>query len=134
MCGAGADFAPTRAPTRHPLANGTHQTKSSTAALTLLALGIVRRRNRRKRPARDAIEAALEAFDTLGASGWSTKARTELGRISGRTRADGLTAAERRVAALVAEGKTMQTSAWGLFSAAALAAVVAVVVGLVVDQ
>src|SRR5919109_1012190 len=72
----------------------------------LLALGIVRRRIRQKRLAREAIEAALEAFETIGASGWAAKARAELGRISGRRREEGLTPAERRVATLVAEGKT----------------------------
>jgi DNA-binding CsgD family transcriptional regulator len=81
----------------------------------LLALGIVRRRIRQKRPAREAIEAALEAFETIGASGWAAKARAERGRISGRTRAEGLTAAERRVAALVAEGRTNREVAAALF-------------------
>jgi DNA-binding CsgD family transcriptional regulator len=81
----------------------------------LLALGIVRRRIRQKRPAREAIEAALEAFETIGASGWAAKARAELGRISGRTRAEGLTPAERRVAALVAEGRTNREVAAALF-------------------
>jgi DNA-binding CsgD family transcriptional regulator len=81
----------------------------------LLALGIVRRRSRQKRPAREAIEAALEAFETIGASGWAAKARAELGRISGRTREEGLTAAERRVAALVAEGRTNREVAAALF-------------------
>ena len=82
---------------------------------TLLALGIVRRRMRQKRPARDAIEAALDAFETVGASGWAAKARAELGRIGGRTRAEGLTAAERRVASLVAEGRTNREVAAALF-------------------
>jgi DNA-binding CsgD family transcriptional regulator len=81
----------------------------------LLALGIVRRRIRQKRPAREAIEAALEAFETIGASGWAAKARAELGRFSGRTREEGLTAAERRVAALVAEGRTNREVAAALF-------------------
>ncbi len=81
----------------------------------LLALGIVRRRIRRKRPAREAIESALETFETIGASGWAAKARAELGRISGRTREEGLTAAERRVAALVAEGRTNREVAAALF-------------------
>jgi DNA-binding CsgD family transcriptional regulator len=81
----------------------------------LLAVGIVRRRMRHKRPAREAIEAALEAFETVGASGWAAKARSELGRISGRTRAEGLTAAERRVASLVAEGRTNREVAAALF-------------------
>jgi DNA-binding CsgD family transcriptional regulator len=81
----------------------------------LLALGIARRRIRQKRPARDAIEAALESFETIGASGWAAKARAELGRVSGRAREQGLTAAERRVAALVAEGRTNREVAAALF-------------------
>lgn len=86
-------------------------------ARALLGLGVVRRRVRQKRPAREAIEAACGAFETIGASGWAAKARAELGRISGRTRSEGLTAAERRVAALVAEGKTNREVAAALFLA-----------------
>jgi DNA-binding CsgD family transcriptional regulator len=85
------------------------------AARALLALGTTRRRTRQKRPARVAIEDALEGFETIGASGWATKARAELGRIGGRTRAEGLTAAERRVASLVAEGRTNREIAAALF-------------------
>jgi DNA-binding CsgD family transcriptional regulator len=84
-------------------------------ARALLALGIIRRRARQKRPARQAIEAAIEAFDAIGASGWAAKARAELGRVSGRKRAQGLTAAERRVATLVAEGRTNREVATALF-------------------
>jgi DNA-binding CsgD family transcriptional regulator len=80
-----------------------------------LALGVVRRRARQKRAARAAIEAALEGFETLGASTWAERARRELGRIGGRTREEGLTAAERRVAALVADGRTNQEVAAALF-------------------
>jgi DNA-binding CsgD family transcriptional regulator len=86
-------------------------------ARALLALGVVRRRARQKRAAREAIEEALEAFETLGAAGWAETARGELGRIGGRTRAEGLTAAERRVAALVAEGRTNREVAAALFLA-----------------
>jgi DNA-binding CsgD family transcriptional regulator len=50
--------------------------------------------------------AALGEFERLGAATWIEKARGEVGRIGGRTREEGLTAAERRVAALVAEGGT----------------------------
>ena len=75
-------------------------------ARALLALGVVRRRERQKRAARDAIGAALGEFERLGAATWIEKARGEVGRIGGRTREEGLTAAERRVAALVAEGGT----------------------------
>jgi DNA-binding CsgD family transcriptional regulator len=84
-------------------------------ARALLALGSARRRLRQKRAARDAIGAALAAFDDLGAEVWAQKARTELGRIGGRTREQGLTAAERRVAALVAQGQTNREVAGALF-------------------
>jgi DNA-binding CsgD family transcriptional regulator len=75
-------------------------------ARALLALGLVRRRARQKRAARDAIEAAVAAFEEMGAAGWAAKARAELGRIGGRTREEGLSPAEQRVAELVAEGQT----------------------------
>lgn len=84
-------------------------------ARALLALGVVRRRARKKRPAREAIEAALELFVALGAASWIDTSRAELGRIGGRTREDGLTAAERRVAVLVAAGKTNREVAAELF-------------------
>ena len=86
-------------------------------ARALLALGTIRRRAREKRSAREAIEAARDGFETIGASGWAAKTHAELGRISGRTRAEGLTAAERRVAALVAEGRTNREVAAALFLA-----------------
>ena len=75
-------------------------------ARTLLALGIVRRRARQKRAAREAIIEALTLFEECGADGWVEKARAEVGRIGGRKREEGLTDAERRVAALVATGRT----------------------------
>jgi DNA-binding CsgD family transcriptional regulator len=81
----------------------------------LLAVGMIRRRGRQKRLAREAIEAAVEAFETIGAAGWAMKARGELERIGGRRREEGLTAAERRVAGLVAEGRTNREVAATLF-------------------
>jgi DNA-binding CsgD family transcriptional regulator len=84
-------------------------------ARALLALGAIRRRGRQKRAAREAIEAAVEAFDAIGAAGWAAKARSELGGIGGRVREPGLTPAERRVAALVAEGHTNREVAAALF-------------------
>jgi ATP/maltotriose-dependent transcriptional regulator MalT len=73
-------------------------------ARTLLVQGETLRRFRRKRAARDAIDAATAIFDELGAALWSAKARRELARVSGRRSGDGLTVTERRVAELVAEG------------------------------
>lgn len=85
------------------------------AARARLALGTVLRKARRKRPARDAIEAAAMSFDTLGAMAWAARARDELGQIGGRRAITGLTPAERRVAVLVAEGKTNHEVAVALF-------------------
>jgi DNA-binding CsgD family transcriptional regulator len=84
-------------------------------ARALLALGVVRRRQRQKRPAREALEAALAGFETLGAATFAARARRELGSIGGRTREEGLTGAERRVAVLVAEGRTNREVAAALF-------------------
>jgi DNA-binding CsgD family transcriptional regulator len=84
-------------------------------ARALLALGIVLRRARQKRAAREALERALEGFYAVGASGWAVETRTELGRVGGRTREEGLTAAERRVAVLVAAGRTNREVAAALF-------------------
>jgi len=84
-------------------------------ARALLALGLARRRARRKRAAREAIGAALAGFEELGAATWVERSRAELGTIGGRSREEGLTAAERRVAALVAEGRTNREVAAALF-------------------
>ena len=53
-------------------------------ARTLLVLGTVQRRERKKRPARESLERALATFDALGATLWSQRARDELARIGGR--------------------------------------------------
>jgi DNA-binding CsgD family transcriptional regulator len=84
-------------------------------ARALLALGTIRRRARQKRPARGALEEALEAFQAIGAAPLASKAAAELERIGGRLQADGLTPAERRVAELVADGRTNREVAAALF-------------------
>lgn len=83
---------------------------------TLLALGVAQRRAKRRREARETLEAALGIFDRIGAALWAERARAELRRISGRAATPGaLTPAEERVAALVAEGKTNREVAAALF-------------------
>ena len=84
-------------------------------ARTLVALGAVRRRARQKRSARAALEEAVAGFMELGAAGWTAIARDELARIGGRTRMEGLSPSERRVAGLVAEGRTNREIAVALF-------------------
>jgi DNA-binding CsgD family transcriptional regulator len=81
----------------------------------LLALGVVRRRARQKRTARDAMEAALSGFEAIGAASWVAAARSELARIGGRTRIEGLSPSELSVATLVAEGRTNREIASALF-------------------
>ena len=83
---------------------------------TLLALGTLQRRSRKKRVARESLTQALAVFDDLGARLWSEKARAELRRIGGRAAAPGtLTATEERVAELVAAGRTYREVADALF-------------------
>jgi DNA-binding CsgD family transcriptional regulator len=85
-------------------------------ARTLLALGQVQRRLKRKRVAREALTAALAIFEELGAPLWAAKTRAELARISGRVRGSGeLTETERRIAELVAEGRSNKEVAAALF-------------------
>jgi DNA-binding CsgD family transcriptional regulator len=85
------------------------------SARTLLSLGILRRRALQKRSSREAIEAALERFESAGADGWAHTARGELGKIGGRKHQTELTAAESRVADLVAKGHTNREVATELF-------------------
>lgn len=85
-------------------------------ARTLLALGAVERRAKQWRSARAALAEALAVFEQLGAELWAERARAELARIGGR-RAAGtlLTTTERRVAELVAEGRSNKEVAAALF-------------------
>jgi DNA-binding CsgD family transcriptional regulator len=67
----------------------------------------VQRRARQRRAARASLERAAELFDGLGAGGWAERCRAELGRLGGRAPSRGaLTPSERRIAELVAEGRT----------------------------
>jgi DNA-binding CsgD family transcriptional regulator len=85
-------------------------------ARTLLVQGIALRHARRRRDARATLEEAQASFAALGAALWEAQAAAEIGRIGGR-RAAGteLTPAEKRVAALVAEGGTNKEVAAALF-------------------
>jgi ATP/maltotriose-dependent transcriptional regulator MalT len=85
-------------------------------ARTLLTLGAIQRRTKKRGAAREALERALAIFEELGATLWAEKARSELARIGGRaTAGDELTPTERSVAELVAMGKTNKEVAGQLF-------------------
>jgi DNA-binding CsgD family transcriptional regulator len=85
-------------------------------ARTLLAFGVTQRRAKQRGAARLTLEQALAIFERLGAPLWAEQARTELRRIGGRASSRGeLTEAERRIVALVAEGRTNRDVAAALF-------------------
>ncbi len=80
-----------------------------------LCLGRVLRRLKRRAEAREALDRAVAAFESLGSRLWAEQARAERARIGGRSKAGGLTATEAQVAALVAEGRTNKEVAAALF-------------------
>ncbi len=83
---------------------------------TLLVLGTLRRRAKQKRPAREALQEAIDIFEGLGASFWVERARAEAARIAGRRPTAGtLTPAERSVATLAAAGRTNREIAESLY-------------------
>jgi DNA-binding CsgD family transcriptional regulator len=85
-------------------------------ARTLLALGATQRRAKQRRAARETLEQALAVFAGLPAPLWAEKARAELARIGGRTASRGeLTEGERRIAALVTDGRSNREVAAALF-------------------
>ena len=88
-------------------------------ARTLLAAGEVHRRARHKRKALVFLQAALVIFERLGAPRWQERVRDELARVGTHATPPGagpvLTAAEQRVADLVAAGRTNAEVAAELF-------------------
>ena len=83
-------------------------------ARTFLALGSAQRRAGKRRAARESLGQALAIFEQLGAAIWIQRTRTELARIGGRAAGRGqLTPVERRVAELVADGRTNKEVAAG---------------------
>jgi DNA-binding CsgD family transcriptional regulator len=85
-------------------------------ARTLLAHGATQRRAKQRGAARQTLEQALAVFEGLPAPLWADKAKAELARIGGRAPSrDELTESERRIATLVAEGRSNREVAAALF-------------------
>jgi DNA-binding NarL/FixJ family response regulator len=82
----------------------------------LLAFGTASRRARKRREAREALQASAKLFDEIDATLWATRARGELARIGGRASyGTELTPSEQRVADLVATGRSNPEIANTLF-------------------
>jgi DNA-binding CsgD family transcriptional regulator len=77
-------------------------------ARSLLIHGVMQRRAKLKRPARETFERAATIFEELGSQLWAERTRSELSRIGGRRAASegALTATEQSVAELAATGRT----------------------------
>ncbi len=83
---------------------------------TLFVQGMIARRDKKKGPARRALDEALEIFTDLGAALWIERAEAELQRVSGRASSDSdLTPTEQQIAQLVAEGQSNREVADALF-------------------
>jgi DNA-binding CsgD family transcriptional regulator len=83
---------------------------------TLLIMGQMQRRAKRKLAARQHLERALGIFESLPAPLWADRTRSELSRIGLRPPAPlALTATEERVAVLAASGHTNRQVAQALF-------------------
>ena len=84
---------------------------------TRLMLGRAQRRLGRRAEARATLERAVELLEESGARLFADQARAELARVSGRRAGDPdeLTGAERRIAELVAEGRSNKEVAAALF-------------------
>jgi DNA-binding CsgD family transcriptional regulator len=113
---ANGDLGGARVWLQRALAEHAHLAQPFERGRTLLVLGTVERRARQKRAARDALEEARQLFDMLGAPRWVHRARSELARIGGRPpRPLALSASERKVAELAAEGHTNREIAAAMF-------------------
>ncbi len=85
-------------------------------ARTLLLLGQLERRQRKKESASATLQEALAAFERLGVPLWADRARAELARANvGPNRTGQLTPSEQRVAELAASGMKNRDVASALF-------------------
>jgi DNA-binding CsgD family transcriptional regulator len=86
-------------------------------ARSLLDLGRLQRRTKKRGEARQALDDTADLFDRLGCDGWATKARAELTRVSGRrpVEENQLTPSEQRAVELAVAGLSNKEIAKALF-------------------
>lgn len=84
-------------------------------ARTLLIIGKLERRAKRKRTSREALDRAAAIFDALPAPLWKAKADDELARLGRRSPPGGLTETEAVIAELAATGMTNPEIAAAVF-------------------
>ena len=110
----GAQMRPSRCATRRSLI--TTGCGSIPERTTLFVKGQIARRARKWGTARTELGEALTVFEQLGAALWIDRARDELSRIGGRrTSMVDLSESERRIAELVATGRSNREVAEMLF-------------------
>ncbi len=115
---AGGNLLAAEAALEMALAHHEHFPIAFERARTLLALGHVLRRSKRRHAARTALGEALAEFERLGADHFAETTRAELKHVGGRAPAgEELTEAEERVARLVASGLSNKEAAAELFVA-----------------
>ena len=84
-------------------------------ARTLLALGRIHRRAKRKRLASETLELALTLFEQVRSELWAARTQAELQRVGTRRSPRVLTPTERQIAQLAADGLTNKNIAATVF-------------------
>jgi DNA-binding NarL/FixJ family response regulator len=116
LLAAGGDLAAASAAATHAVAEQDRLPTPFERARTLLLLGQLQRRHRRKEAAAASLQEALDIFVRLHTPLWADRARTELARANVGPRGSGqLTPSEQRVAELAASGMKNRDVATALF-------------------
>jgi DNA-binding NarL/FixJ family response regulator len=84
-------------------------------ARAVLVMGLIHRRRKEKRLAREALTEALTGFEHLETPIWAERARAELARIPQRRSVTGLSPTEETIARLAVEGLTNREIADRIF-------------------